>query len=73
MSEHTRWSAEQKSAVIIPKIGGALSIVACSLLIRDVALKRKEKRSIPFPTLLIFAIAVPTLIQSFFQDFMTTW
>mmetsp|Transcript_14944 Transcript_14944/g.34699 ORF Transcript_14944/g.34699 Transcript_14944/m.34699 type:complete len:375 (-) Transcript_14944:3999-5123(-) len=72
MSDPT-WSALQKSAAIIPKIGGAISIVSCSLLIRDVALKWKENRSIPFPTLMIFAIAIPTLIQSFFQDFMTTW
>ena len=66
-------SSHDKAFVIIPKVGGVLSIIGSLLLLRDVALKIKGHEAIPLTTKIITLITVAALFIGFFESFLSTW
>lgn len=67
------YSPLAKSIAILPKVGGTLSLIAGSLIIRDVILKWKLKKSVSLPTVLVFCITVADWFFSFFAAILSTW
>ena len=67
------YSPLAKSIAILPKVGGTLSLIACSLIIRDVILKWKLKKSVSLLTVLVFCITVADWFFSFFAAILSTW
>ena len=62
-----------KSIAIIPKVGGSLSFIAGSLIIRDVILQWKSKKLVKLTTILVFYITVADWFFSFFAAILSTW
>ncbi|KAL7550857.1 hypothetical protein ACHAWF_014057 [Thalassiosira exigua] len=73
MSEDVVPTSLEKSIAIIPKVGGALSLIASTAIIRDVSIKWRSKKSVSLSSLLVFCISVADLLFSFFGSFMSTW
>ena len=67
------YSPLAKSIAILPKVRGTLSLIAGSLIIRDVILKWKLKKSVSLPTVLVFCITVADWFFSFFAAILSTW
>ncbi|KAL7546427.1 hypothetical protein ACHAWF_009761 [Thalassiosira exigua] len=63
----------EKSVAIIPKVGGALSLVACTAIIRDVSIKWHRKKTVPLTSVIVFCISVADWIFSLFGAFLSTW
>eukprot|EP00984_Skeletonema_dohrnii_P020173 scaffold9757_cov72-Skeletonema_dohrnii-CCMP3373.AAC.1 len=66
-------NAFTKSQAIIPKVGGGISLIACTLIIRDIFMKWHEKRSVPLPSVILFCISVANWLLSLFSFFLSTW
>ncbi|KAL7441498.1 hypothetical protein ACHAXM_011545 [Skeletonema potamos] len=62
-----------KAIVIIPKVGGVLSMVGSLLILRDVTLKIKLHRTIPLSTKIMTLITVALLFIGFWDSFLSTW
>ncbi|KAL7527032.1 hypothetical protein ACHAWF_002008 [Thalassiosira exigua] len=67
-------SALEKSIAIIPKVGGTLSMVASTFIVRDVALRwRSSRRSVPLTSAVVGCISVADWLYAFFGAFLSTW
>jgi hypothetical protein len=58
---------------IIPKVGGMMSFIACTFIMRDVIKKWNLKRSVPLRDVLVFCISLADWFYSFFAALMSTW
>ena len=67
------YSTLEVANTIIPKVCGALSIIACVFIIRDVSTKWHRNRSVSIASVLIFCISIADLLFSFFSAFLSTW
>jgi len=63
----------EKAIAIVPKVGGALSVIACSLIMRDVSIKWYRKKSVSLTSVILFCISVVDWLYSFFAAFLSTW
>ncbi|KAL7536464.1 hypothetical protein ACHAWF_005470 [Thalassiosira exigua] len=66
--EHLR-----RSIAIVPKVGGLLSLIACTLIMRDVSIKWHTKRNVSLSSLIVFSISVADWLYSLFGAFLSTW
>lgn len=73
MVDGYEYSTLEVATAIIPKVGGALSLIACSFIMRDVSAKWREKLRVSLTSILIFCISVADWLASFFSAFMSTW
>ena len=46
------------SIAIVPKVGGVLSLIACTFIMRDILIKWAGKKSVPLTSVIIFWISV---------------
>eukprot|EP00804_Cyclotella_cryptica_P008266 CCRYP_020396-RB/>CCRYP_020396-RB protein AED:0.08 eAED:0.08 QI:181/1/1/1/0.5/0.33/3/1779/326 len=58
---------------ILPKIGGFISIIASSLVIRDIFSGTKSRHAIPVTTAITLGKSVSCCLFSFFGPLMSTW
>jgi hypothetical protein len=58
---------------ILPKIGGSVSLIASSLVIRDILKKTKHHDTIPLISAITLAKSIVCCIFSFFGPLMSTW
>lgn len=61
------------SIAIIPKVGGMISLLSCSLLMRDVSIKWHTKKSVSLTSVIVFFISMVDWLYSFFGAFLSTW
>ena len=64
--------ALQRGAEILPKVTGAISIVASTFVARHIT-TTKQWREISLTNMMIFWISVVDIIASFFVYFMSSW
>lgn len=70
MAYDLNWTAVLKSWAIIPKVGGAFSIIGSCLILRDI---RKKWPKVPLTTEVITNITVANLFIAFWECFLSTW
>lgn len=70
MSSNVDMTPFHKAIAILPKVGGSLSIIGSSLLLRDVVRKRQD---VPLTTEVIANITVANLFIAFWECFLSTW
>lgn len=58
---------------ILPKIGGSISIIASSLVTRDILKKRKRHGTIPLTSAITLAKCMVCLVFSFVGPLLSTW
>ncbi|KAL7551768.1 hypothetical protein ACHAWF_014964 [Thalassiosira exigua] len=63
----------RKSIAIVPKVGGFLSLIACTAIIRDVFIKWRRKKHISLSSVIVFCITVADWLFSLFCPFLSTW
>ena len=66
-------STFEVASAIIPKVGGSLSLIACTFIMRDVSTKWHRKRSVSLASVLIFCISIADWLYSLFCCFLSTW
>lgn len=66
-------SSLEISIAIIPKVGGTLSLIANTLIMRDVSIKWHGKKLVPLTSVIVFCISACDWLCSFFSAFMSTW
>lgn len=67
------YSTFEVASAIIPKVGGSLSLIACTFIMRDVSTKWHRKRSVSLASVLIFCISIADWLYSLFCCFLSTW
>ncbi len=68
----TNFDALQRGAEIVPKVTGAISIVASTFVARHIT-TTKQWREISLTNMMIFWISLVDIIASFFVYFMSSW
>ena len=69
----TNHDAVWKSFAIIPKVGGTLSCIGSTLIVRDIVKKYRNKKSVALTSTMMLSISVANIVGSFFGYVMSTW
>ncbi|KAL9184612.1 hypothetical protein ACHAXT_012582 [Thalassiosira profunda] len=63
----------QKSAILLMKLGGLLSVTACAFIMRNVIIRYHRGERIRLTHKLVFELSLSLFWASFFSPFMSTW